>query len=135
MTEGPFRFLNGTPHIPCLYAALEGLRIIREIGVASVRAHSIRLTERLLEKIREAGLPTLTPADPARRGGTVAVNPPGADVISRELLDRNFLIDYRPEAGIRISPHFYSTLEECDATIAEIAALAAKRPALRATRA
>ncbi len=132
--DGPFRFLNGTPAIPCLYAAIEGLRIVREVGPAPIRARSLRLTGRLLERIDEHGLPSLTPRDAARRGGTVAVNPPGAEAISRHLLARDFLIDYRPDAGIRISPHFYNTEDECDAVIAEIASLAAGRPGLRATR-
>jgi kynureninase len=132
--EGPFRFLNGTPSIPALYAAVEGLRIVREVGVARIRDHSVRLTERLLRRIQERGFPSITPRDPARRGGTVAVHPPGAEAISRRLLERDFLIDYRPEAGIRISPHFYNTEDECDAVIAEIAALAEGRPSLRATR-
>ncbi len=133
-TEGPFRFLNGTPQVPCLYAAVEGLRIVREVGVERIREHSVRLTERLLARIDEHGFPSITPRDVARRGGTVAVNPPDAQAISRRLLERDFLIDYRPEAGIRISPHFYNTEEECDAVIAEVAALASGRPRLRATR-
>ena len=132
--EGPFRFLNGTPSIPCLYAAIEGLKIMREVGVAPVREHSLHLTERLLHRIDECGFPSVTPRDPARRGGTVAVNPPGAEAISRRLLERDFLIDYRPGAGIRIAPHFYNTEDECDEIVAEIAALAAGRPGLRATR-
>lgn len=132
--EGPFRFLNGTPAIPCLYAAIEGLRIIREVGVARVREHSLRLTERLLRSIDERGFPSITPRDVARRGGTVAVNPPDAEGISRRLLERDFLIDYRPGVGIRIAPHFYNTDDECDAIIAEIAPFAAGRPSLRATR-
>jgi len=132
--EGPFRFLTGTPSIPCLYAAIEGLRIVKEVGVERIRQHSARLTERLLARIAEHGFPSITPRDAARRGGTVAVNPPDAQGISRRLLERDFLIDYRPEAGIRISPHFYNTEEECDAVVAEIAALAGGRPGLRSTR-
>lgn len=132
-TEGPFRFLNGTPHIPALYAATEGLRIIREVGVERIREHSVSLTERLLAKIRELGFPTITPLDPGRRGGTVTVNPPDAEAIAHELVNRNILVDHRPAAGIRLAPHFYNTADECDLAIGEIAALAAHRPALRVT--
>ncbi|MGA2382891.1 MAG: aminotransferase class V-fold PLP-dependent enzyme [Gemmatimonadales bacterium] len=132
--EGPFRFLTGTPSIPCLYAAIEGLRIVKEVGVERIRQHSARLTERLLARIAEHGFPSITPREAARRGGTVAVAPHDAQAISRLLLERDFLIDYRPEAGIRISPHFYNTEDECDAVVAEIAALAGGRPGLRATR-
>jgi kynureninase len=132
--EGPFRFLNGTPQVPCLYAAIEGLRIVREVGVERIRAHSLRLANRLMARIDEQGFPSVTPRDAARRGGTVAVDPHDAEAISRRLLERDFLIDYRPGAGIRIAPHFYNTEDECDAIIAEIAALASHRPSLRATR-
>jgi kynureninase len=132
--EGAYRFLSGTPSIPSLYAAVEGLRIVQEVGVERIRQHSLRLTERLLARIGEYAFPSITPREAARRGGTVAVNPPDAQGISRRLLERDFLIDYRPEAGIRISPHFYNTEEECDAVVAEIAALAGGRPGLRSTR-
>jgi kynureninase len=132
--SGPMRFLNGTPHVPALYAAMEGLRIVREVGVEAIRGHSVALTTRLLEQVLELGFPSITPRDPARRSGTVAVDPPNAEAISRQLLARDFLIDYRPGAGIRIAPHFYNTADECDAVIAEIAALATGRPQLRVTR-
>jgi kynureninase len=132
-TSGPLKFCQGTPHIPCLYAAMEGLRIIREVGIAAIREHSMMLTERMMDAAFEAGIPTLTPREPERRGGTVAVNPPDAMRISRQLLERNFVIDFRPDAGIRIAPHFYNTADECDSVMAEIASLAGKRPALRLT--
>ena len=128
-----YRFLNGTPVVPCLYAAEEGLRIVGEVGVEAIRAHSLRLTDQLIAKADAAGLPSITPRDHARRGGTVAVNPPGAEAICRELLARDILVDYRPDAGIRIAPHFYNTEDECEAAIVEIAALAAGRPRLRIT--
>ena len=134
LTKGPMRFMNGTPQIPALYAAMEGLRIIAEVGVETIRAHSVKLTTRLLEKVRELGWPTLTPPDPNRRSGTVCVNPPDSHMISRELLAHDFIIDWRPDAGIRISPHFYSTADECDAVITEIAAIASGRPGLRTTQ-
>ncbi len=134
-TRGPMRWLNGTPQIPALYAALEGLRIVAEIGVPAIRAHNAGLTQRLYESVRAQGWPSITPENPAERGGTVCANPPGAAAIAKELIARNFLIDYRPEAGIRIAPHFYSTADECDAVLAEIAAIIEKRPALRVTRA
>jgi kynureninase len=124
--DGPFRFLNGTPQVPCLYAAMEGLRIVREVGVDRIRCHSLALTERLLGGILARDFATITPRDPQRRGGTVAVNPPDAEAISRELLRRGFLVDYRPDAGIRISPHFYNTEDECDAVLAAIAGLAGR---------
>jgi kynureninase len=125
-TEGPFRFLSGTPQIPCLYAATEGLRIIRQVGVARIRERSMQLTTRLLDQVLARGWTSITPRDPQRRGGTVAIDVPDAERISRRLLERDFAIDYRPGAGIRVSPHFYNTEEECDSIVATIESMTAR---------
>ena len=54
------------------------------------------------------------------RGGTVALMVPEAPLVARALKARDFLVDYRVGAGIRISPHFYNTFEELDRLMAEI---------------
>ena len=54
------------------------------------------------------------PRDDARRGGTVAVDVPHAYEIAQVLLANDVLVDYRPGAGIRIAPHFYTTDEEIE---------------------
>jgi kynureninase len=33
-------------------------------------------------------------------------------LISKELLKRNIIVDYRKDAGIRIAPHFYNSDDE-----------------------
>lgn len=43
-----------------------------------------------------------------------------AAAIAKELIRREFIIDYRPGAGIRISPHFYTTDNELELVIAEM---------------
>ncbi len=118
--EDGFRFLNGTPGVPALYAVEPGCRIVSEIGVEKIREKSTRQTSRLMELAAEKGYETRTPADLARRGGTVSITVPHAYEVSRELLRREFLVDYRPHAGIRVSPHFYTKDEELDLTIEEI---------------
>ena len=64
--------------------------------------------------------------DPERRGGTVAFDVPHGLAVKHELLDRGVIVDYRPGAGIRVSPHFYSTDDECDRAVAEIRDVLAK---------
>jgi kynureninase len=118
--DDAFRFLNGTPHIPCLYAARPGLEILGKIGMKRVRTNSMRQVAHLIEMAREQGFPLTVPEKPQERGGTVAVNPPHAYEISRELLERDFLVDFRPGAGIRLSPHFYTSDEELEAVIREM---------------
>jgi kynureninase len=114
-----FRFLNGTPNIPGMYAAQSGYEIINEIGVANIRAKSIRQTSELIALAEEAGFPVKSPKDPARRGGTVTLDVPNGQEVAEELLRRDFLVDYRPGAGIRIAPHFYTKDEELNLVIRE----------------
>lgn len=126
--DDAFRFLNGTPHIPAFYAAAPGLEIIGKVGVGSIRERSLHLTRRLIEKARERGWRVHTPeADPAERGGTVTLDVPRGSEVLRELLRREVLVDYRPGAGIRVSPHFYNTEEEVDRVVAEAVAILASR--------
>ena len=131
--ENGFRFLNGTPAIPALYAARAGYEIIAEAGVERIRKKSVRQTSRLIELAREAGFRVNSPENPAERGGTVVIDVPDGAEVARELVRRNFLVDHRPGAGIRVAPHFYSTDDELDLTIREIRAVASERvPAARA---
>jgi kynureninase len=118
--EDAFRFLNGTPAIPSLYANRPGIEIIAQVGVETIRRNSMRQTARLIELAEKAGFEVNSPRRPEERGGTVTVNPPHAYEISRELLARQILIDYRPQAGIRISPHFYNTDDEVQRVIETI---------------
>ncbi len=125
--EGPIRyaetaarFLHGSPAIPALYAAESGYRIINEIGVGRIREKSVRQTQRLIELAEEAGLRVTSPRDPARRGGTITVAADHAAAVTRELIRREVIVDYRPGAGIRISPHFYTKDEELEHVVKEI---------------
>jgi len=40
--------------------------------------------------------------------------------VVKELERREVLVDYRPGAGIRVAPHFYSTDDDVERTVAEI---------------
>jgi kynureninase len=115
-----WRLLHGTPSIPALYAARPGLEIVREVGVEAIRAKSIRQTERLLDLADRAGYRCTSPRDPSRRGGTVAIDVEHGYEISQTLKSQEILCDYRPGAGIRLSPHFYNRDDELDAAVAAI---------------
>ena len=114
------RFLHGSPAIPALYAADSGYKIINEIGVAAIRAKSVRQTERLIALAEAAGFRVTSPKDAAQRGGTITIGDDNAAAITKELVRREFIVDYRPGAGVRISPHFYTTDEELELVVAEM---------------
>jgi kynureninase len=120
-TTGAYRWMNGTPNVPALYACRAGPRIVRDAGVHAIRAKSMRQTQRLVEAGLAKGWRVTAPLDPARRAGTVAFDVPHAAAVKHELLRREVIVDYRPGAGIRVSPHFYTTDDECDRAVDEIA--------------
>ena len=121
------RMMNGTPSIPSYYAALAGLDIINTVGVERIREASRAMTARLLALVDRYGFTSAASRDPERLAGTVAVDVPDALLVSRTLKARDFIVDYRPPVGIRISPHFYNTMDEIDRVMAEIAAITASK--------
>ena len=114
------RFLHGSPAIPALYAAQSGYRIINEIGVERIREKSMRQTEYLINLAEEAGFRVTSPRDVGQRGGTITIAHEHAGAVTKELIRREFIVDYRPGAGIRISPHFYTTDDELELAIKEL---------------
>ena len=125
--DPPFRFMNGTSQVPALEACRPGLRIIREAGVERIREKSKRQTARLIDLADRHGWRINTPRDPGKRGGTVSINMPDSQRVCRELLARDVLVDWRPKAGVRFSPHFYNTDEEVDAAIVAVEAILSER--------
>ena len=118
--EAPFRFMQGTSNVPGFYTAMPGLKVIREVGVERIREKSKRMTERLIELADQRGWQVNAPRDPERRGGTVAINMPSSKEVCAELLRRDVLVDWRPNAGVRFSPHFYNTMEEIERAISTV---------------
>jgi kynureninase len=121
------RWNNGTPTIPGYLAAKAGHDLIREVGVANIRAHNIRLTDRLASMALERGFTVPTPLEPVKRSGWIGMNFDGADRVMRELIVRRVFVDYRPACGIRVSPHFYTTDAEIDAFFANVDELRAAK--------
>jgi kynureninase len=120
LATGPFRWLNGTPVIPALYAAAEGPRILRRAGMEAIRAKSTRQTSRMIDLAEARGYRVNAPRDESRRGGTVAIDVPNGYEVAQVLLARDILVDYRVGAGIRAAPFFFTTDEEIDALFGAI---------------
>jgi len=118
---GAARFLTGTPNVPALYAATPGYDLIEEIGVERIRANSLRQTGLLIDALEAAGFEIGSPRDRARRGGTVTVRTPEFEAVHRELAERQILCDFRPDAGIRLGPHYFNTDDDLRYAAAQIA--------------
>lgn len=118
--DGVARFLTGTPNVPALYAATPGYDLVEEVGVERIRANSLRQTDLLIGLADDAGFEVRSPREPGRRGGTVTVHVPDFEAVQRELGERQIVCDFRPGAGIRLGPHFFTTDEELERVIAAI---------------
>jgi kynureninase len=112
LADPPERFQSGTPNVPSLYAARGGYEIVNEIGIEAIRARSLRLTRLIIERAEQSGYCLNTPIQDDRRGGAVIVDVPHGAAMCQALIARNVIVDFRPGAGIRLSPHFYNTEAE-----------------------
>ncbi|HSM66008.1 MAG TPA: aminotransferase class V-fold PLP-dependent enzyme [Ilumatobacteraceae bacterium] len=92
---GIARMLNGTPPVLGLTAAREGIALTVEAGIAAIAAKARLLTALGLELADQFGLETVTPRDPERRGGHVAIRHPEARRLHDELTARRVIVDRR----------------------------------------
>ena len=97
--EPPYKFMNGTPNVPALYAARPGLKIIDQAGIHKIREKSKRQVAKLIALAVARGWKVNTPRDPEKRGGTVSIDMPNSKDVCAELLKREVLVDWRPNAG------------------------------------
>ena len=121
--ENIWRYAGGTPAIAALYQARAGAEMIAEIGVEAIRAKSLRQTAQIIARCDAEGYALRSPREPELRGGTVCFDFGGADRVAKELNARRFFCDHRPGAGLRVSPYFYTTDEECTLFLDEVAKL------------
>lgn len=118
--SGVWRFMAGTPGVASLYQARAGAEIVAEIGVERIRDKSLRQTARVIARCDEAGYRLNTPRPDAQRGGSVCFDFEGSDGVARALNAAGFLCDWRPQSGIRMSPHFYTSDEELERFMTEV---------------
>src|SRR5207249_6055686 len=86
------------------------------IGIDRIRQKSLRQTGIIMDLADRHGWGIQTPREAERRGGTIVLNVPYGDAVLKEMTARDVLADYRPGAGIRISPHFYTLDSEIEHT-------------------
>ena len=137
--DGSWRMLHGSPAVAALVGATAGHETILEVGTDVIRDYSVHMTEGLRANMLERGFDIPSPADPARRGGTLTIavsDDEDGPAFVQALEQRNILVDHRPGCGIRVSPHFYtreSELEEFAETMSELRATGAWKPFVDST--
>ncbi|WP_174448434.1 aminotransferase class V-fold PLP-dependent enzyme [Conexivisphaera calida] len=117
------RFQSGTWSVPSAYAAVEGMRIILEVGPRAIEERIRSLTERAIERIDERGLRTITPRDPSRRGAIVSIIVRDPPAVERRLRDMGIITSARGPV-LRLCPHFYNTEDEVVEAVDTISSIA-----------
>lgn len=114
--EGVLRFWGGTPTVLPFLVAANSLASLNDIGIENIRAHNVRLQQKVIDAIEPQCL--VSPASEAQRGGTLVLN---FDERQQAIMDnmRNANIHFDSRAtGIRIGPHVYNTVEQIDSLLA-----------------
>lgn len=117
------RFAQGTPSIPALYSAIPGLDIIEAVGVVNIFAESQRRTQLMIDFALTRGWTINTPVNKNQRGGSVMIGVENARVMVERLAEQKVFVDWRPDAGLRMSPHFFNTNEEVEEALNILAGL------------
>lgn len=116
------RFTRGNPAHLGLYILDGALGYLAAHGAEAIQGHVQSLTVAMLERLREAGIPSTTPADPARHGASVCVQSPRAAAIVAAM-ERRGVFAWNGRGRVRVSFHGYNGTEDMnratDALIAE----------------
>jgi kynureninase len=120
--ESALRFWGGTPAVLPYSVAANSLETMLDIGIERIRAHSLELTQTIIDSVPRIVL--FTPARPANRGGTVVLDfGERQPAVTGALADAGVQFDVR-RTGMRLSPHIYTSKEEIETVISCLAPFA-----------
>jgi selenocysteine lyase/cysteine desulfurase len=120
------RFDTGTPPIVNAYVARAGMQTINELGVPAIRSWLEVLGQRLIDGGRARGLELLGTDDMAHKTATTAFLVDDSQVVESKMRERGVIASARGPV-IRLSPHFYSSIEDVDAALDTLTSVVAGR--------
>jgi selenocysteine lyase/cysteine desulfurase len=115
------RFEAGTPPVPATYAAIAGIGLMQEIGIAETEAHVRSLNALLHDGVEELGGRVATPREPERSGALVCIPSTDVDALVAALSAEGVVTSSRDDK-LRISAHCYNTAEDVRAVLDVLAA-------------
>lgn len=108
--DNALRFWGGTPAVLPYVVAANSIELLDEIGIEETRTYSLYLTQKILDSIDNRVV--VTPLSPCARGGSLVLDfGKHQPVVEERLATAGVHFDAR-HAGIRLSPHIYTTKEE-----------------------
>jgi selenocysteine lyase/cysteine desulfurase len=119
LSETASRFEVGTPSFLSFVGAAEATKMLLGFGIENIEKRVLRLTDHLIEAVKDLGLKLQTPEEPQHRSGIVNFKVKKPKEVVEHLKSKNIVVSARAN-GIRVSPHFYNTKEEIDKLVNEI---------------
>jgi selenocysteine lyase/cysteine desulfurase len=113
------RFEAGTPPVPSTYAAIAGIELMQEIGIAETAVHVRALNALLRDGLDELGARVVTPREPERSGALVCVASTNVDALVAALAAEGIVTSSRDD-NLRVSAHCYNTAEDVQAVLAAL---------------
>ena len=120
--DGIRRMLSGTPSVLALAALDHALGRFDGVDLVALRARSLALTDRCIERADALGLEVVTPREHDDRGSQVSIRHPEAWAVVQALIEVGVVGDHRPPDLIRLGfPPLYVTLEDVDEAMTRLA--------------
>jgi selenocysteine lyase/cysteine desulfurase len=120
------RFDTGTPPIVNAYVARAGMQMINEVGVPAIRSWLEVLGQRLIDGGRDRGLELHGTDDMSHKTATTAFLVEDSQRVESKMRERGVIASARGPV-IRLSPHFYSSIEDVDAALDTLASVLTER--------
>ena len=109
------RFEEGSYNSVGLYGLKAAIELLLDIGIPTVEAHILELTEHLMAGLEAKGYRVVTPRANSERAGIVIFESnqhTPAEIY--EMLHAENIITAERGSGVRVSPHFYNTKSEVE---------------------
>ncbi|MDH7478296.1 MAG: aminotransferase class V-fold PLP-dependent enzyme [Candidatus Bathyarchaeota archaeon] len=119
LSETANRFEIGSPSFISFVGATEALKLLLNFGIENIEKRIFKLTDYLMESIKNLGLEFFTPEERQYRSGIVLFKIHKPQELVAKLRQKGIVVSARAH-GIRVSPHFYNTENEIDRLIEEI---------------
>lgn len=113
------RFEAGTPSRLSQVGARESMKLLLDYGTENIKRRIHKLTDHLIDSVKNLGLKLQTPEEEQYRSGIVNFKIDKPQKVAEKLEKKGIVVSARTQ-GIRVSPHFYNTEEEIDKLVEEI---------------
>lgn len=115
------KFEYGNLNAAGIVALKAGVEFILELGIQAIEQRVLALAGRLHDGLARVGATVTSPREDTRRAGIVIVHQPNPADLFAFLGENNVCVSLMSAGMLRLSPHFYNSIEEVDEVIRLVA--------------